>query len=50
MKIGLLFNIRSLWVGAHYSSFNKRLCVNLVPCVTLWVCLPGGKVPHKDYR
>lgn len=50
MKAGLLFNLRSLWIGAHYSSFNRRLCINLFPCVTLWVCGKGGKVPTKEYR
>lgn len=50
MKCGLLFNIRSAWMGAHYSSFNKRLCVNLVPFVTFWVCLEGGNEPKKEYR
>lgn len=50
MTFGVLFNMRSLWVGAHYSSYNKRLCLNLIPCVTLWVCAPGGNRPHKDYR
>lgn len=50
MKAGLLFNWRGLWIGAHYSSFNKRLCMNLIPCVTIWVCWEGGKVPQKEYR
>ncbi|WP_435634314.1 hypothetical protein ACSC9U_18240 [Pseudomonas solani] len=50
MKCGLLFNWRSLWFGAHYSTFNKRVCINLFPCVTFWVCGKGGNVPHKEYR
>lgn len=42
---GLLFNSGAWWVGAHYSRHDKRLCVNLIPCLTVWVALPGGKLP-----
>lgn len=45
VKAGLLFRWGSLWVGAHWSPTNKRLCVNLVPCLTVWVTLSGGKTP-----
>lgn len=45
MKAGLLFRFASLWVGVHYSSYNRRFCINFVPCVTLWVTLPGGTPP-----
>lgn len=50
MKAGLLLNWRSLWVGAHYSSLNKRVCINLIPMVTLWVCGKVGNAPQKEYR
>lgn len=42
---GVLFRWSSLWVGAHWSPHNRRWCVNLLPCVTLWVALKGGKTP-----
>lgn len=42
---GLLFRLSSLWIGVHYSPFNRRWCINLVPCVTLWIALPGGNTP-----
>jgi hypothetical protein len=45
MKWGVLFRMTSLWVGVHYSYHNRRFCINLVPCVTLWVTLEGGNVP-----
>lgn len=45
MKIGLLFRMSSFWVGAHWSPYNKRLCVNLIPGVTFWLTLPGGNAP-----
>lgn len=43
--VGLLFNRHALWIGAHYSPYNRRLCINLIPCLTVWVTLPGGKNP-----
>lgn len=42
---GLLVNWRAMWVGAHYSAAHKRLCVNLLPGVTLWWTKPGGQLP-----
>jgi hypothetical protein len=42
---GVLFRWGSLWIGAHYAAKHKRLCVNLIPCVTIWVTAPGGDVP-----
>ncbi len=42
---GLLFNYRALWIGMHGSKPNGRLCINLLPCLTVWVCRPGGKQP-----
>lgn len=35
----------SLWLGAHWSDYNKRLCVNIVPCLTIWFVWPGGIGP-----
>lgn len=45
MKAGLLFRWGSLWIGAHWSPAHRRWCINLVPCVTLWITLAGGHVP-----
>lgn len=50
MKIGILFRLASFWVGVHYSPHNKRWCINLVPCVTIWVTKSGGNTPTgPDY-
>lgn len=46
MKAGILFRLGSFWIGAHWSSYNQRLCINLIPCVTLWIALSGGNVPN----
>jgi len=45
MKAGLLLRWGSFWVGVHWAPEHKRLCVNLLPCVTLWVIGEGGDVP-----
>jgi hypothetical protein len=42
-RCGIIFRIGSLWVGAHWSGENRRLCVNLVPCVTIWFGNPPLK-------
>lgn len=48
MKWGLKFQLGGAWIGAHYSPYNRRWCINLIPCVTVWVTLKGGKVPHGE--
>jgi hypothetical protein len=48
MKAGVLFRWASFWVGMHYSFACKRICVNLLPCITFWVILPGGLPPKKQ--
>jgi hypothetical protein len=50
MKIGFLFQAGGVWMGAHYSKYNRRWCINLIPCVTIWICREGGKVPDKATR
>jgi hypothetical protein len=45
MRAGVLFKLTSFWVGIHYSKYERRFCINLVPCVTVWITLPGGNVP-----
>ena len=44
-RVGMIFNTRAVWVGVHGSNFNKRFCVNVIPCVTLWICKVGGVEP-----
>lgn len=45
---GLIFNKGALWIGAHYSPSNRRWCINVLPCVTLWIALPGGRAPARS--
>ncbi|UYA98955.1 hypothetical protein IVIADoCa9_19 [Xanthomonas phage vB_Xar_IVIA-DoCa9] len=44
-KCGWLVNKGSVWMGVHYSKHNLRWCINLIPCVTVWITKPGGKTP-----
>ena len=55
MKFGILVQKGGLWVGVHYSPYNRRYCINLIPGITIWVALPGGKTPGQcsnssDYK
>ena len=42
---GVLFRWGSVWIGAHWSRRNRRICINLIPFVTIWVTAPGGVAP-----
>lgn len=44
-KIGMLFRLGSFWVGVHVSPLHNRVCINLVPCVTLWIVGRFGDIP-----
>jgi hypothetical protein len=46
LTAGIKFRLGSFWVGAHWAGYNKRLCVNILPCVTVWVVWPGGFAPR----
>lgn len=46
---GIVFRPGSVWLGAHWSKFNRRLCLNLLPMLTIWFTLPGGK-PGNGWR
>lgn len=48
MKVGLLIRLESFWLGIHYSPYNKRFCINLLPCITIWITKKGGIKP--DYK
>jgi hypothetical protein len=50
MKAGLLFNPGALWIGAHWLAFKRRWCINLLPCVTLWIALQDGGRPERATR
>lgn len=35
------------WIGVHYSTDTRRICINLVPCLTICIVLKGGAVPRQ---
>lgn len=45
MRAGVLCRLGSAWIGLHWSKQHRRICINLVPCVTVWITLRGGQVP-----
>jgi len=46
-KVGILFRLQSFWIGIHYSKSCKRWCINLIPCITLWITKPDGYIPNR---
>jgi len=47
MKVGLIFRPFSFWIGIHYSKYNKRFCINIIPFITIRIVKNGGKAPGK---
>ena len=45
MYIGIIFRFWSFWIGIHISKFQKRICINLLPCITIWITWKGGTKP-----
>lgn len=45
-KWGLIFRLGSFWIGCHYSPYNKRFCLNIIPGITLWWILNDGNKPN----
>ena len=48
MTVGLIIRWGSCWIGLHWSRKHKRLCINPLPCVTVWIVAVGGDVPRKE--
>jgi len=47
IRAGFKFQLGGCWLGVHYSHFNRRACINLVPCFTVWIAFQGGKTPEE---
>jgi len=45
-KAGILIRLASFWIGIHYSKSCKRWCINLIPCITLYICKQDGQIPN----
>ncbi len=44
---GVLVRKESLWIGAHYSPTERRWCINLLPCITIFIVFAGGNLPRQ---
>lgn len=47
MKTGAFINWNAWWWGVHWSPHNKRWCINLFPCCTIWIVKEGGNIPDR---
>jgi hypothetical protein len=50
MQAGILFSPGAFWIDAHWSTHNRRWCINVLSGVTFWITLPGGQVPERARR
>ncbi len=44
---GIVLRYESFWIGVHYSGYNKRFCLNIIPGLTIWWIKKDGKQPHN---
>lgn len=47
MKAGLVIQTGAAWIGCHYSPYEERFCICIIPFITIWICKPGGRGPKK---
>lgn len=47
IKWGVIIRWKSFWIGCHYSDYNKRYCLNILPCITVWWIKNEGNQPSK---
>lgn len=47
MKCQLLVRWYSMWIGIHYAPYHKRICVNIIPFVTICITMKGGNPPYE---
>lgn len=44
-RVVFKFQPLALWIGAHWSAYHRRLCVNVLPCLTVCLVAKGGHLP-----
>jgi hypothetical protein len=47
IKWGFILRHKSFWIGLHYSDYNNRYCLNIIPGIIIWWIGKYGKVPNK---
>ena len=45
MTIGIRWSAGAGWIGYHFQ--NGRLCVNIIPFITVFFVFAGGKIPES---
>jgi len=48
LTFGTLVQKGGWWIGVHYSPNEKRYCLNLLPCLTIYWVMPGGYLPIRE--
>lgn len=44
---GIKLSFAHAWLGIHWCKFNKRVCITLIPFVTIWIAFKGGFRPRE---
>lgn len=44
-NVSVLLQPGAAWIGAHWSKYNRRLCINLLPFLTVAITFTGGTSP-----
>lgn len=47
ITVGIMTRLGSGWIGYHWSKTHKRLCINIIPFLTIWFVGRGGSIPDK---
>jgi len=50
LTVGITVKLQSVWIGYYYSELNKRVCINLIPFVTIWIVSNKGKTPIETNK
>lgn len=45
---GFILRWKSFWLGLHYSDYNDKYCLNIIPGFTIWWIGEEGKAPQKQ--
>lgn len=44
---GIILRYQSFWIELHYSEYNKRYCLNILPGFTIWWIDKNGNKPQN---
>lgn len=49
-KFGLILRLKSFWIGVHHSDLCGRTCINILPCVTIYIGNSPTKMQINKYE